>query len=141
MDNIDHMYPVSFSDSNNKVNVTIQGYGDTGANKCVLKEGVAPKECLMSLNKMIKLKGLCAGVNTAPMFRANVTSPIVNGDIDVAVVSSECNFPYNSSTIVGEDFNAPYGLIQGFVNVIMNGNQTEYDSEELKECDDIYIYH
>ena len=88
---------------------------------------------------MIELKGFCAGVNTAPMFRANVTSPIVNGDIDVAVVSSECNFPYNSSMIVSEDFGALYGLIQGLVNVIMNENQTVCDSEELKECDDIDI--
>ena len=130
MDYIDHMHPVSFNDTNNKVNVIIHGYRDTGANICVLKEGVIPKECLVSINKMIKLKGFCAGVNIASMFRANVISPIVNGDIDVAIVSSECNFLYNSSMIVGEDFGAPYRLVQGFVNATINGNQTVCYSEE-----------
>ena len=48
IDNIDHMYPVSFNDTNNKVNVTIQGYRDSGANICELIEGVVPKECLVS---------------------------------------------------------------------------------------------
>ena len=43
MDNIDHMYPVSFNDINKKVNVTIQGCRNTGANICVLKEGVIPR--------------------------------------------------------------------------------------------------
>ena len=93
----------------------------------------------MSLNKIIELKGFCADVNIAPMFCANETSSVVNGDIDVAVVSNECNFPCNSSMIVGENFGAPYGLIKGFVNIIKNGNQTVCDSEELKECGDINI--
>ena len=73
------------------------------------------------------------------MFRANVSSPIVNGEIDVAVVSNACNFPHKSSMIVGEDYGVPYGIIQGFVKVIMKGNQTVFCSEELNECNDIDI--
>ena len=138
-DNMIHIYPVSFKDGDNKVNIVVQGYRDTGANICVIKENFVPEECLVPLNKTIGLTGFYAGVNTAPMFRANVSSPKVNGEIDVAVVSSACNFPHKSSMIVGEDYGVPYGIIQGFVNVIMNDNQIVFCSEELNECNDIEI--
>ena len=134
-----HIYHVSFKDGDNKISIFVQGYRDTGANICVIKENVVPEECLVPLNKTIDLTGYYAGVNTAPMFRANISSSIVNGEIDVAVVSSACNFPHKSSMIVSEDYGVPYGIIQGFVNVIMNGNQTVFCSEEFNGCNDIDI--
>ena len=43
----------------------------------------------------------------AQLFRANVTSPIVNGDTVVAVVPSTWNSPCDSNMIAGEDYGEP----------------------------------
>ena len=94
---INHIYSVSFKDAYDKVSIVVKGYRDTGANICVVKENIVPKEFLTLLNKIIDLTGSYAGLNTAPLFHAKVESPIVNGEIDVSIVSSACNFPYNSS--------------------------------------------
>jgi hypothetical protein len=114
-----HVYPVTFNNGNMKSSVVVRGFRDTGSNVCVLLENSVPMEFLMPLNKTVNLSTICGNMSKTPLYKANVESPIVKGDITIALAPSWCNLPRDSDMIVGEDFGVPYGPLQAEVNQII----------------------
>jgi hypothetical protein len=76
-------------------------YRDTGSSVSILKDGVVSVDALLPTNRTINLQYIQGCMQDAPIFKINVTSGVINGCIEVAVVPFDANIPWDM--ILGND--------------------------------------
>lgn len=99
-----YMLTVRVFDASRRESVVLAAYRDTGADVCVLVDGVVPKEFLVAENRCVTLRGFAGYSIQAPLYSMFVDCSHVRGRIVVAVNEAGSELRDNTSLLIDNAF-------------------------------------
>ena len=95
------LFPITFIGSDSET--TIKCFRDTGCSVTLLKQNVIADEYLTLTNEFFNLQFVKGGIKNVPLFIATVGADLVDGDIKVAVIPDNAEFPEGADFLLGTD--------------------------------------
>ena len=95
------LLPITFISSDSETTITC--FRDTGYSMTLLKQNVIADEYLTPTNEFVNLQFAKGGMKNVPVFIATVSADLVDGDIKVAVVLDDAEFPECADFLLGTD--------------------------------------
>ena len=95
------LFPITFIGSDSETTITC--FRDTGCSMTLLKQNVIADEYLTPTNEFVNLQFVKDGMKNVPVFIATVSADLVDGDIKVAVVPDDAEFPEDADFLLGTD--------------------------------------
>ena len=95
------MFPITFTGSDSETTITC--FRDTECSMILLKQNVIADEYLTPTNEFVNLQFVKGGMKNVPVFIATVSANLVDGDIKVAVVPDDAEFPEDADFLLGTD--------------------------------------
>lgn len=99
-----YVFPVCFYDDENSKCVSALGFRDSGAEVTLLKSGAVADNFLVALDRNLQLEFANGSCDRVPMFRANVATAGVCGEMCVGLVPESYKFPCNAQILIGNDY-------------------------------------
>lgn len=99
-----YMMPVCFYNSDSSRCVSLTGFRDSGADITLLMCNAVPSEYLVDLGRSVPLEFANGSSDSVPMYRANVATAGVCGELCVGLVPESYRFPNGAKVLLGNDY-------------------------------------